>query len=534
MLLLLLVLFSGCAKKPASSGFDFKTSKVDGKDLVNNTFVTGLPIVKDPITLKIMVTLHPQTERNDYNKKPFTTIAEKATGVKIDWILPADDAIPAILASNDLPDVFWRNMPNDADMVSGQFIELTDEALKIYAPTVLDIYEKYIPDWRGFLTQGNGKIHSLMGYYYISYNHLTDETLYINTEWLKQVGKTIPTTTTELYDVLKAFKEKDANGNGDPNDEIPFDFCNNQWAAGFADLAGSWGIYNTYNVKGGKVSASVNLPEYREYLEYYHILAKEGLINVEGFSQTVQQYFADIAANKTGVFGGMAPNTFISDPVLMHQFVPLGIIAVPGKENLRIAYSGAKTKSMARRNNYAITRTCKYPEAALRWWDYLSGDDMAGIVFAGVEGIAWKRNGFLDYELLMPPEEQVKKDGVSSAGQYQQTMGYNNYFPLVLNVMFPDFARYPDLDTSQRRNAIDKIYQFLSDEPLPTYAIPKAAQDERTLIETDLLPVINSFRANSVINGVTDTSWNVYLKQLETYRYNDYLAWHQRWYDHKL
>ncbi|HCA69426.1 MAG TPA: sugar ABC transporter substrate-binding protein, partial [Lachnospiraceae bacterium] len=32
----------------------------------------------------------------------------------------------------------------------------------------------------------------------------------------------IPKTTEEFEAVLKAFKEKDANGNGDPNDEIPF------------------------------------------------------------------------------------------------------------------------------------------------------------------------------------------------------------------------------------------------------------------------------------------------------------------------
>ena len=30
-----------------------------------------------------------------------------------------------------------------------------------------------------------------------------------------------PTNVDELYEVLKAFKEQDANGNGDPNDEIP-------------------------------------------------------------------------------------------------------------------------------------------------------------------------------------------------------------------------------------------------------------------------------------------------------------------------
>ena len=35
----------------------------------------------------------------------------------------------------------------------------------------------------------------------------------------------MPTTLDELYNVLLAFKENDANGDGDPNNEIPFDFA---------------------------------------------------------------------------------------------------------------------------------------------------------------------------------------------------------------------------------------------------------------------------------------------------------------------
>ena len=40
-------------------------------------------------------------------------------------------------------------------------------------------------------------------------------------EVVDNLGLNMPTTTEEFYEVMKAFKEKDANGNGDPNDEIP-------------------------------------------------------------------------------------------------------------------------------------------------------------------------------------------------------------------------------------------------------------------------------------------------------------------------
>ena len=43
---------------------------------------------------------------------------------------------------------------------------------------------------------------------------------FINMPWLEKLGLDIPKTTDELYAVLKAFKERDPNGNNKP-DEIP-------------------------------------------------------------------------------------------------------------------------------------------------------------------------------------------------------------------------------------------------------------------------------------------------------------------------
>ena len=62
-----------------------------------------------------------------------------------------------------------------------------------------------------------GALHSRM--------HTTYGIQYINTKWLERVGKEMPTTMEEFHDVLVAFRDMDANGNGDATDEIPFDFC---------------------------------------------------------------------------------------------------------------------------------------------------------------------------------------------------------------------------------------------------------------------------------------------------------------------
>ena len=47
--------------------------------------------------------------------------------------------------------------------------------------------------------------------------------------WLHNLGLDLPTTTDEFADVLRAFRDNDANGNGNPNDEIPLAFKFTDW-----------------------------------------------------------------------------------------------------------------------------------------------------------------------------------------------------------------------------------------------------------------------------------------------------------------
>jgi putative aldouronate transport system substrate-binding protein len=529
--------FAGGGQQQSAGGGAVQTTIVDGKEMAGNTFVTGLPIVKDPLTLKVVVAWHVNDEWvNSYDKKPFVSKAEKETGIKIEWSTPEATQIPAILASNDLPDVFLGTISDNLVVMNPSlFVPVTDDIMKKYLPHVLDLYEKNLPDWRRFLTYPDGKIYGLMGGYYTSYLHLTDSVTWINTTWLKNVGKNMPTTTEEFYDVLKAFKEKDANGNGNANDEIPLDFASKAWAGGIEFLAGSWGIWGNFNLKNGKVSASVNTPEYRAYLEFFHRLVAEGLVNVEGFSQTTEQYYANIRSMKDGVFLGWAPPTFMSDGASILQYAPLPILAAPGKENLRIAYSGSKKKIQATRNAFVVTKSSKNPEAAFRWWDYLSTDqDMAMFVNWGEEGIGYKKLGENKYQVTDVPQGTLTKLGLSSPTAVKASMGLINIHPLVLNNLSVDVVANPILSDACRQNGIDAVYKYINDDNMPQSIVPDAQSETRTLIEADLLPLIAQFRAEAIVNGITDAKWNAYVKQLEDFRYSEYIKWNQDFYDGKF
>ena len=111
---------------------------------------------------------------------------------------------------------------------------------------------------------------------------------FINKKWLANVGMEVPKTMDELYEVLKAFKEQDANGNGDPNDEIPFLYASGYEAVERV-LMSAYGIHTSeinYILQAdadGKVYLANTTDAYKEYMKWMARAFSEGLIEQEAF-----------------------------------------------------------------------------------------------------------------------------------------------------------------------------------------------------------------------------------------------------------
>lgn len=87
-----------------------------------------------------------------------------------------------------------------------------------YAPNIQEAFEEH-PELEYLATADDGGVYGIP-----KYQRFWPDTYLrqmINVQWLENLGLEKPETFDELYEVLLAFKENDANGNGDPNDEIP-------------------------------------------------------------------------------------------------------------------------------------------------------------------------------------------------------------------------------------------------------------------------------------------------------------------------
>lgn len=170
-------------------------------------------------TFRIAVSLHPLTKDEDFNNKEIYKLAEEATNVHIEWMpIAAADATDKvnIMLTSDLPDAFLGLISSDqiaSNMDS--FADLAkDDLLKNNAPHVVEDYESSLSNGLDIVTWPDGSIRSLMTGPQNSYENDAEGIMFMNKAWLDKVGKDVPTTIDEFYDVLKAFKEQDPNGNG--------------------------------------------------------------------------------------------------------------------------------------------------------------------------------------------------------------------------------------------------------------------------------------------------------------------------------
>lgn len=499
-----------------------------------------LPIVTEPVTLTIAKERHMLDTTKSYNEKAsFKNITEE-TGLTLEFVElaagTAAEKVPLMLAGGDMPDVFWALL-SDAQILQNttQLVPL-EGMLEDFAPNSLKTYEELGTDWRTIAIAPDDHMYGMLSRYESLYENTGDGIQIINKKWLEAVNKEVPTTLDEYYEVLKAFKEQDPNGNGQA-DEIPYCFAEDMWCASITNDIGMWGIGNGYgdtnsnfHIRDGKVSGTVNTPEYREYLEFFHKLYAEGLIDAEGFSQNTEVFSNKIKNNQVGTYYSWTALEYLSSEQ-EKDWVVLPTIAA--KEGVQPVANGEIDRSTINKNGWVITTQCEHPEAALRLWDYLARDAESKMTVAmGEKGTLWDEYPEGGYYFVVP--ENTTPEFTFEHMKY--TYGTVNNHPLVTKAETPknDGEISPAAALrDQMVAAVDKDYVPKSGQLPQSYVSPEAI-DERAFIETDLKSYIKQFRSQAIMDGFDDAAWDAYCKRLDDLQYPAWLQWYQDFMDGNL
>lgn len=143
--------------------------------------------------------------------------AMKAYGLpNIDWEVVAIggteyyDKLNVLAASDSMPDAMNVDMVTLTSFADqGLIIPLEDKLDQL--PAIKDLMRPAEVDAVTY----NGHLYAFpVGYLEGAINGPNTNGLIIRQDWLDKVGKDVPTTIDEMYEVMKAFKEQDPDGNG--------------------------------------------------------------------------------------------------------------------------------------------------------------------------------------------------------------------------------------------------------------------------------------------------------------------------------
>lgn len=309
------------------------------------------------------------------------------------------------IASGELPDMFLPWQGNEASLMKqGALADLTDMLPK-YAPNVWKRIPKEVWDVvRSADTSGKGRI------YYVPYAQTyTHYGSFIRQDWLDRVGMKVPTTKDEYVAVLRAFRDKDANGNGDPNDEIPVSgreqgrWMDHLFAMyGVAMLEGipNWDIYD------GKLTYSAVTPNMKAALEFVRDLYKEKLLDQNTFLNKNDDWLAKIYNDKVGSWFHInyTASARLENIIKVNKDVKLVALGVPKVEG----YEGYITKLQISRPQYVIANKNEQTTInALKLLDWTSDPANAEKVLLGVEGMHYTMK---DGKPTLLPVDPAKQD----------------------------------------------------------------------------------------------------------------------------
>ncbi|MEG0767194.1 MAG: extracellular solute-binding protein, partial [Clostridia bacterium] len=380
--------------------------RVSGAFALEMSEMGVLPLTDEDVVLTVGLSPSPLT--TDYEDNYVTHMIEEKTGVKLDFVfLPMDgneakQKLSLMTASNEtLPDILMLGLSENErfNYGAGGFFMPLNEYVKndsYYWNQSMDKWAtaKQKKDVLQYAASPDGNIY---GYPQFCCDPSDAVSLYmsINKVWLDNLGLEVPDTIDELYNVLKAFKEQDANGNGDPNDEIPL-IGHKDWVGNvktflmnaylYDAFGGDWG-YQLTSI-GGKLSAPFIEEAYREGLRFLRKLVKEELLSPLSFSQTSNDLRAIMTApeEQDSVVGAMVghPSPMFGNDV-PRTLDYVGIPALTGPAGVRYAPFGAQLGYYGT----FITNSCQYPELAYRMIDACADTTISLSIRYGEENVDW-------------------------------------------------------------------------------------------------------------------------------------------------
>ncbi len=403
----------------------------------------------EPITLKISVFDRGTAGGTAVDNNYYTDWIQKNFGdprnINIEWtVIPRSEEVQKLnilMASGEAPDICFTydgSLLNNY-VAQGGLYELTD---------LVEKYGTHLKEFLGQQVLNAGRLNG--GLYTIPARRVVIAAFncFIREDWLEKLNMEIPTTKEELLTVLRAFRDNDMNGNGDPTDEIP-------WALASDARLGYIVQKSFLKDLSDRTLACVPAPYidgYKDFCLFMNQLYHENLISPDFALDKADLMFNDITAGKVGMYEQVYDHPIRVSPGILSA---LQAYEPDAKLTAFTAFESVLDSSKRYHSMYGahglmnfIPIYSQHPEAAMMYLDWLCEYETIFFLQNGVEGITYDLN----------------EDGVPVVKNPDEA-NHDKFFNSVQNIDYTLLVNGQWLDTEEKTMKAQAMsYQGFADE----------------------------------------------------------------------
>ncbi len=465
-----------------------------------------------------------------------------------------DNVVNLNIAGGDYPDIISWNWSN----YSGGIEAAIEDGL-VQAFTMTELQEK-VPNYYNLIANNEyiNRALVLTDGTIAAFCHVEESTARnaysgyaIRKDWLDRLNLEVPTTIDELHDVLAAFKAQDANGNGDPNDELPM--SDRVSLNLIKELGSAWGLIYNYpqlDPETGKVTYWTEINDGQNFRDFTMTMRKwyaEGLIDPSFTSNTQTEINSQVTSDIQG-FWHTNTNRFPGYYTLLKNTV--ASYADSEKVKLeplpRFPYQYAKEGTEAKRYTQAVNLK-NWAAAAegnvitsaavkagkvdkiLELFNYMYSEDGTTLISWGVEGVSFDYDA--DGNKVWKDVVLNNEGGLSSDTVMQYCIPTRGEFPKIM-----DLEAWMTVDCASEDGKRELDYNYGADKDLiiPNILLTGEDAETYTMIMNDVntaiaetfLSVIIGNKDEGAIDELFKTIDNMGIKQamdIYTKVYENYL-----------
>lgn len=360
--------------------------------------------------------------------------------------------------------------------------------------------------------------------------------IWINQEWLDKLQLEAPTNNEELVEVLKAFRDKDPNGNG-IKDEIPL-FTPLNVGGGIEWLINLFVYFNTSRSflvgEDGTLTHVRTTDEYREALKFIKYLSDEKLLTSLAWTATGSEAKQITTPSNgvalCGIFSAHLTTNCAMGNEVMYQYVPLKTWGCAVREDTSCSLTTF------------ITESCDNPERAFEMLMTMWSWDGSMRIRYGEYGPNWdyadpgsKSDIGLDatYKLISDPLTQQSTAkwakiastlNVYAEGETAQVADNMDEWTKRKSKLHADnYALFCESEEENNPEVICPLLVYTEDEK-------ELTSMERTNTSDRMTRAMSEF-CTGILDPNSDADWNAYLKELNDLGYPIWLELAQNTYN---